>query len=291
MKKRINKGFIKNLTDQIFGRLTIIKFAYTKNHKAYWLVRCTCGNEKIALGESLKNGHTQSCGCLRLESVTKHGQHTPKNRKNGYTSWIAMKTRCLNPKYDSYKNYGGRGITIDPRWLDKEHGFENFFVDMGPRPSLDHSLDRVDVDGNYCKSNCRWATWEEQGLAKRTTPHSKNLIEHKKWKTKLYGILNKFMESRRFGFIRDTPLFIEHIGISFPNFRMHIESLWTIGMNWNNYGSGFGKWQFDHIQPCNTFDLSNEKDRKVCFHFSNIQPMWFEDHRKKSKRVNDYVLI
>jgi hypothetical protein len=80
-----------------------------------------------------------------------------------YKSWLAMKTRCTNPNTPKFYNYGGRGITYDPKW----ETFEGFYADMGERPSLKYSLDRIDPDGNYTPSNCRWATVGEQNSNKR----------------------------------------------------------------------------------------------------------------------------
>jgi hypothetical protein len=89
-----------------------------------------------------------------------HGMHnTPE-----YRTWTGMKERCYNPSADSYKNYGGRGITVCDRWRDD---FPAFYADMGPRPSENHSLDRRDTDGNYEPENCRWATRSEQQKNKR----------------------------------------------------------------------------------------------------------------------------
>jgi hypothetical protein len=301
-KTKHSKNFI-NITGQVFNKLTIVSFSHVQNNKYYWLCKCECGNNKIVRSDSLKDGSVKSCGCLQHVRVKKivasllpkrimtwHGYGNKTHRKKGYSSWIAMKARCLNPNHEAYNNYGGRGITIDPRWLGKD-GFVNFLADMGERPSIRHSLDRYpDVNGNYCKENCRWATWEQQGIAKRTSPVTENFKKHEWQKKKLYAFIHSFIKSFRLGFNRDTPLFVEHIGISFPGFRSYIESLWLPGMTWDNYGKGPGKWQFDHILPCNTFDLSKEEDRKKCFFWKNMQPMWWEDHKKKSKRVNDYVI-
>jgi hypothetical protein len=76
-----------------------------------------------------------------------------------YAAWCSMKTRCYNPNFIGYKYYGGRGITVCERWI---HSFENFFADMGLKPTLDHSLDRVDGDKSYCLDNCQWSTRKEQ---------------------------------------------------------------------------------------------------------------------------------
>jgi hypothetical protein len=147
---------IKNLTGKRIGKLTVIAFAGIKNRFATWKCICECGDEKIMRGSALSGKYAQSCGnCHKRTHRMSHGPE--------HNSWIRMKTRCNNPNSDQYPNYGGRGIKICNRWLK----FENFFKDMGPRPSLKHSLDRIDSNGNYEPKNCRWATQQEQSNNKR----------------------------------------------------------------------------------------------------------------------------
>lgn len=159
MTKRID------ITGQKFNYLTAIKYIdYDKNHRSRWLFKCDCGNEKILDSLWVRKGNIKSCGCynskVATERMTKHGMRQTKE----YKTWCSMKRRCLVPKERSYKDYGGRGITVCKNWKDS---FENFFKDMGYAPSPEYSIDRIDVNGNYEPSNCRWATDKQQRRNKR----------------------------------------------------------------------------------------------------------------------------
>ncbi len=144
-----------------FSRLVILK----KLNKAKVEVLCDCGTIKITYWDSIRCGETKSCGCLKKERYPFLKRSHGLSRTTEYTTWAAMKSRCTYKGYHGYKNYGGRGITYDPRW----EKFENFFEDMGPRPSKDHSLDRIDNDKNYGPENCRWAERKTQMLNQRRT--------------------------------------------------------------------------------------------------------------------------
>ncbi len=153
-----------NIVGCIFGRLTVIEFSGVKNQKTLWLCKCSCGKEIVAVGAMLKAGNTNSCGCFKIDGIVnrslKHGHQRIGNKSAEYRAWRHMKSRCYNPNVERYDNYGGKGVIVCDRWINS---FENFYLDMGQRPSPLHSVDRYpDVNGNYEPSNCRWATTEQQ---------------------------------------------------------------------------------------------------------------------------------
>lgn len=150
------------MTGQVYGRLTVVSRIASRSDHPRWECRCICGGVSIVSGDGLRRGSSRSCGCLQRELTAArsktHG-HTGNGQTTAeYQSWTQMRSRCLNPKHHAYANYGGRGISIDPRWSS----FETFLEDMGARPSLDHSLDRKDNNQGYGPNNCRWATDKEQ---------------------------------------------------------------------------------------------------------------------------------
>lgn len=151
-----------------YGRFTIIEEVephIQPNGKSNRQFRCSCscGNERIIHLSSLRTGNSRSCGCYLKEITsqlkTKHG----KGYHYLYQTWTNMKQRCYNTNIRNYKHYGGRGIKVCDRWLES---FLNFLEDMGERPS-GMSLDRINNDGNYEPSNCRWATNEQQNKNRR----------------------------------------------------------------------------------------------------------------------------
>lgn len=142
-----------NLVGQRFDRLSVVARVESKNHNARWLCRCDCGSETVVASTKLVSGNTRSCGCLQRDRTRTHG----KSRTRTYRIWMHMRQRCENPRSDSWARYGGRGITVCDRWRD----FTAFFEDMGEAPA-GHSLDRIDVNGNYEPGNCRWATSRQQ---------------------------------------------------------------------------------------------------------------------------------
>lgn len=124
-----------------------------------WLCKCDCGSSVTVIGADIRSGHTKSCGCFsreRLKVINKtHGlSKTPE-----YKIFDAMKRRCYKDTCEEYNNYGARGIGICDRW---RYSFENFYADMGPRPSKKHSIERGDNNLGYGPENCYWGTGFEQ---------------------------------------------------------------------------------------------------------------------------------
>lgn len=153
-----------DLTNRVFERLTCIRIVAKCERHNLWLCKCSCGKEVKSTANALLRGKTKSCGCYSAEQTSKrflkHGGKA-KNLKS-YSIWKHMRQRCKNPKIKGYKNWGGRGITICERWED----FNNFYQDMGDCPP-NFSIERIDVNGNYEPSNCKWIPWKEQWKNKR----------------------------------------------------------------------------------------------------------------------------
>jgi len=150
---------------QVFGRLSVVAVVSKAAHgKTVLKCMCSCGKETQTTVQCLLRGWTKSCGCLRRGGGTGNRTHGMCSSIT-YVSWRSMVQRCTNRRNPRYHDYGGRWITVCDGWLK----FENFYKDMGPRPSKDHSLDRKDNDGPYCKDNCRWATKKEQNNNQRNS--------------------------------------------------------------------------------------------------------------------------
>ncbi len=155
-----------DLTGDVYGQLKVLSFAgyYYGCGQRYprWNCKCSCGVDCIVRGSDLRSGQ-KSCGCQKNKATGDRSRTHGSSGTREYHSWCAMRARCSNPKIKQYCDYGGRGIRVCERW----DSFENFLSDMGPSPSPKHSIDRIDADGDYEPTNCRWATYKEQMSNKR----------------------------------------------------------------------------------------------------------------------------
>ena len=185
----------KDITDQRFGRLAILhRVENDSKGNTKWLCQCDCGNRTTVKAYTLISGHTKSCGCLHKEILlianVKHGlKHSPE-----YNCWCNMMQRCYNKNNSGFIYYGARGIKVDKRW----HLFSNFIIDMGHKPDLGYTIERIDNNGDYELGNCKWATQKEQGRNKRNThwitfnDQTKSLVE---W-SEILGVHHDVLYSR-----------------------------------------------------------------------------------------------
>lgn len=168
-------GQFKDLTNQKFFRLTVVRRDEPKpsDRNVFWLCQCECGKLTRAAGANLLNGQKMSCGCfksetaarvLRVNSLKQLNRHG-LSHVDEHSIWSEMKGRCVRSSHPKFHRYGARGIKVCDRWL---HSFESFYADMGPRPTKKHTIDRIDNDGNYEPSNCRWTTNFQQSRNRST---------------------------------------------------------------------------------------------------------------------------
>lgn len=271
-----------DLTGKIFGRLTVLRFAGFVKKCRIWETKCLCGKIRLIKGEDLtrKDGRgVKSCGCIHSEIVRKNETTHGMSKSRLFSIWHGIHTRCLNTKDPSFPRYGGRGIKIDNRWLGV-HGFENFRDDTY-ESYLRHieefgenntSIDRwPNVNGNYEPNNVRWATRKEQSRNREISSNTKDYDLHLKNLHNIRKLLARIIGAN----YKTSPTMERYLGCNLSAFRKHLESQFTEGMTWNNYGKGKGKWCIDHIIPCNRFDFTKEEDKLECFNFINLRPRWY----------------
>jgi len=169
MAKKVRKP--KDLKGKRIGRLTVLECVGKKNHKTiyFWKCKCTCGEIIEVRSDNLTFGKTKSCGCLHKDKVIKHGfwnTEYDKGTMKFYKMWQSLKARCDNLNLKCYKNYGGRGITYDLRWADfecfKEDMYFKYLYAVRQQKLKNASIERLDVNGNYCFENCTFIERTDQ---------------------------------------------------------------------------------------------------------------------------------
>ena len=162
------EAHFRDLTGMAFGRLTVLwdagpPLCDSIEKTRQWMCRCTCGTEMIVPSGRLVTGNTASCGCLFVERRARRGG---KSLSPELQAWRSMIRRCCKENDISYRHYGGRGIEVCDRWLGPD-GHLHFLKDMGPKPSRHYTIDRIDNEQGYARTNCRWATFYQQSRNKR----------------------------------------------------------------------------------------------------------------------------
>lgn len=186
----------KDLTGQTFGNLYVVRRSNDIKGRVAFLCECKCGNEVTVTSRSLLSGNTRSCGCLHKQQLSERNYKHGGTHSRLYRIYRNMITRCNNPKAIEYKNYGGRGITVCDEWSSSFIAFRTWAGNNGYSDSL--TIDRIDTNGNYEPSNCRWITLQEQGFNKTNTRYfeykgqSKCLAE---W-AEIFGIKKRTLYNR-----------------------------------------------------------------------------------------------
>lgn len=156
----MNNTKLIDLTGQKFGRLTVVERHGVKDGHAAWLCKCDCGNTTVVNGRNLRNGRTTSCGCYHKEILINRSKTHGMSKTRLYRIWHNMKNRCFYTKDKHFNDYGGRGITVCDEWKNDFESFKKWSLSNGYSDEL--TIDRINNDGNYEPSNCRWVTMKEQ---------------------------------------------------------------------------------------------------------------------------------
>jgi hypothetical protein len=290
-----------NLEGQKFGEYLVTKYSYSdKFRSCYWECLCSCGNIRYVRTNDLIKGLSKSCGCLKSKLIKErnkilfitHGFSSRDNKisRKFYKAWQGMLDRCLNKHGDFYYRYGGRGITVCDKWRSfggfKEDMYESY-LKHGKEFGFGRSttLDRIEVNGNYCKENCRWLTQAKQMLNTSVTAIAKDHDSFIKFRLSLERFMLYILFENRNFFKSTISKCVDLTGCTPIELKRYIQSKFIEDMDWNNHGL-YSKqspkvWNIDHIIPVKDFDLSLESERKLCFNYKNLRPLWGKDNNIK----------
>lgn len=212
--KNKRKKEAEKIVGDVFGVLTVLELSSEKTKSGNYLYICKCDCNRIVTipKQNLYRSEKPSCGCygnnLASERMSKY--HNNGNKKM-YNVWFSMKDRCNNVKNKNYKNYGARGIKVCDKWLES---FDNFYEDMGERPSSNHQLDRIDNNGNYEPSNCRWVLPQSNIINRRKNKDyaisctGKNMYQVRLSRDYSYKKVNKIQSLEKAREIRDLMVYL-----------------------------------------------------------------------------------